>query len=43
MSVIARRWALLIIAIAMLAACGTKGPLYIAPPDTDDGPTRRSR
>ncbi len=34
---------LLLLAVASLAACGTKGPLYLPPPDTDDGPSRRSR
>lgn len=33
----------LLAAVATLVACGTKGPLYLPPPDNDDGPTRRTR
>ncbi|MFM9887720.1 MAG: LPS translocon maturation chaperone LptM [Burkholderiales bacterium] len=36
-----RRTILVFILAFFVASCGTKGALYIAPPDTDDSPKRR--
>ncbi len=34
---------ILVLALTLFfASCGTKGALYIAPPDTDDAPKRRT-
>lgn len=43
MRALVRRLIVLLVAAASLCACGTKGPLYLPPPDNDDGPSRRSR
>ncbi len=38
-----RRAIVLFVIAVLLGSCGTKGALYIAPPDTDDAPKRRPR
>jgi predicted small lipoprotein YifL len=38
-----RRITIMLVIAVLLGSCGTKGALYIAPPDTDDTPKRRPR
>jgi predicted small lipoprotein YifL len=38
-----RRVLVVLALLLLLEACGTKGPLYLPPPDPDDAPRRKPR